>query len=274
MSSAREEIVIEPGRSDLHYWRDLWRYRELLFFLAWRDVLVHYKQTAIGVAWAVLRPVFTMAAFSFVFGKIAKLPSDGAPYPLLVFSGLLAWQLFANALAEAGASLVTNSSMVSKVYFPRMLVPASAVAVCVVDFFIALAVFAAFMAWFGRVPDARLLALPLFAVLAALLALGAGLWIAALNVKYRDFRYVVPFMIQLGLFVSPVGYASGIVPDDWRLLYALNPMVGVIDGFRWALLGLPLHVPALWISATWAALLLWSGVAHFRRTERGFADVI
>lgn len=270
----REELIIEPGRSDLHYWRDLWRYRELLLFLAWRDILVHYKQTAIGIAWGVLRPLLTMVTFVIVFGRIANLPSDGAPYPLLVFAGLLPWQFFANAVAEAGGSLVANSSMVSKIYFPRMLVPASATAVVLVDLLISLGLLALLLAWYGHAPGLRLLALPLFVLLAAALAFGAGLWIAALNVTYRDFRYVVPFAVQLGLFVSPVGYSSALVPEHWRLLYSLNPMVGVIEGFRWSILGSPLYGPALWISLAWALVLLASGVQHFRRTERGFADVI
>lgn len=229
-------LVIEAGRSDRQYWKDLWRYRELFYFLAWRDILVRYKQTTIGFAWALIRPLLTMIVFTLVFSKLAKLPSD-VPYPILVFAALLPWQFFANAFTEAGNSLISNANMISKVYFPRLVVPISAVIVSFVDFLISGVILVGLMAWYGFSPDWRILTLPLFILVAIAAAVGAGLWIAALNVKYRDFRYIVPFVVQLGLYVSPVGFSSAIVPEQWRLLYSLNPMVGVIDGFRWAILG-------------------------------------
>jgi lipopolysaccharide transport system permease protein len=273
---SRPSILIEPGRIAGNYWRDLWSYRELLYFLALRDILVKYKQTAIGVAWALLRPALTMAVLSIVFGALARLPSQGVPYPILVLSGTLPWLFFAEALADTGTSLLTNASMISKVYFPRLLVPAGAIVVSLVDFAIAAVLLALLMAWYGFAPDWRILALPFFVAMAAATALGAGLLIAALNVRYRDFRYVLPFVLQFGLFVSPVGYSSSIIPEPWRLAYYLNPMAGVIDGFRWSILAghSALHVPGLIISCAVSLLLLICGVAYFRRTERTFADVI
>lgn len=272
----RDMLIIEAGKSERHYWKDLWRYRELLFFLAWRDLLVRYKQTAIGVAWAVLRPLLTMLIFTVVFGTLAKLPSEGgAPYALMVLAAIVPWQFASNAFSEAAASLIANASMVSKVYFPRLIVPASAVIVSLADLLVSLVLLAIFMAFYGVAPSWRILALAPLIVLAFLAALGAGLWIAALNVKYRDFRYVVPFIVQLGFFVSPIGYSSAIVPEQWRLLYSLNPMVGVIDGFRWAVLGGDaLYPPGLIVSACVVLMLLASGVAYFRATERTFADLI
>lgn len=269
-------IVIEAGRSEGNYWRDLWRYRELFYFLAWRDILVRYKQTVIGVAWALVRPFLIMIVFTVVFGKLAKLPSDNVPYPILVFAALLPWQFFANAFSEAGNSLVSNASMVSKVYFPRLVVPASSVIVSFVDFIISGVILAALMVWYGFVPDWRIVTLPLFIGIAFAAAMGAGLWIAALNVKYRDFRYVIPFAVQFGLYISPVGFSSSIVPDNWRLFYSLNPMVGVIDGFRWAILGgdTHLYLPGFILSIGLVCVLLMSGVVYFRKTERTFADVI
>lgn len=272
-----EELVIEAGRTERHYWRDLWRYRELFAFLAWRDILVRYKQTVIGIAWSVLRPLLMMIVFTIVFGKIAKLPSDGGvPYPILVFAAMLPWQFFSNAFSEAGNSLITNSSMVSKVYFPRLIVPASTVIVSLVDLFISAFILAGLMLWYGYLPDARVLLLPLFVLIAFFAAMGAGLWIAALNVKYRDFRYVIPFIVQFGLYISPVGFSSSIVPEEWRLLYSLNPMVGVIDGFRWALLGgdAAIYWPGMILSLCLVFVLFTTGVLYFRRTEKTFADVI
>lgn len=271
-----QPLIIEAGRTERHYWRDLWRYRELFFFLAWRDILVRYKQTVIGVAWALLRPLLTMLVFTLVFSKLAKLPSDGVPYPILVFAALLPWQFFSNAFAEAGNSLISNSSMISKVYFPRLVIPASAVIVSFLDFAISGVIMVGLMAWYGYMPDWHLLALPLFILLAFAAALGAGLWIAALNVKYRDFRYIVPFVVQFGLYVSPVGFSSSIVPEQWRLLYSINPMVGVIDGFRWSVLGgdTPLYWPGIFLSMGLVSLILFTGIFYFRKTERGFADLI
>jgi lipopolysaccharide transport system permease protein len=274
--SADQVLVIEAGHTERHYWRDLWRYRELFYFLAWRDILVRYKQTAIGVAWAVLRPVLTMAVFTVVFGKLGKFPSDGVPYPILVYVAMLPWQFFASSLAESGNSLVSNANLISKVYFPRLIVPASAVITSFVDFVIAAVILVALMGWYGFWPDWRALMLPLFVVVAFAAAMGGGLWLTALNVKYRDFRYVVPFIVQFGLYVSPVGFTSAVVPGRWRLLYSVNPMVGVIDGFRWALLGgkASLYLPGLALSLLVVAVLLASGIAYFRATERTFADVI
>ncbi|MBV9657216.1 MAG: ABC transporter permease [Verrucomicrobia bacterium] len=270
------ELVIEAGRAEAQYWRDLFRYRELFYFLAWRDVLVRYKQTVIGVLWAVLRPFLTMVVFVFVFGKIAKLPTDGVPYPVMVFAAMLPWQLFATSLSEGSNSLITNSNLISKVYFPRLIVPASAVIVSFVDFAISCALLGLLMLFYQVWPGWHLLTLPLFILLALVASTGAGLWLAALNVEYRDFRYVVPFIVQFGLYISPVGFSSAIVPEKWRLLYSLNPMVGVIDGFRWAISGgvSPLYLPGLWISLGVMTLLLVSGVWYFRKMERTFADVI
>jgi lipopolysaccharide transport system permease protein len=271
-----QELIIKAGHTEAQYWKDLWRYRELFYFLAWRDILVRYKQTAIGIAWALIRPFLTMVVFTVVFGQLAKLPSEGVPYPILVFSAMLPWQFFANALAECSISLLANSNMISKVYFPRMIVPVSAVIVSFVDFLISGMILLALMAWYDFVPSWRILILPLFIAIAFAAALGAGLWLAALNVKYRDFRYIVPFIVQFGLYISPVGFSSSIVPEAWDLLYSLNPMVGVIDGFRWAILGgqSQLHWPGFGLSLGLVVLLFISGIWYFRKTERTFADVI
>lgn len=276
MSNYSKPLVIEAGRSERQYWQDLWRYRELFYFLAWRDILVRYKQTAIGVAWALIRPVLTMIVFTVVFGGLAKLPSDGVPYPILVFSAMLPWQFFANALAECSNSLISNANLISKVYFPRLVVPTSAVIVSFVDFLISGMVLLALMVWYNFVPSWRILTLPGFILIAFMAAMGAGLWLAALNVKYRDFRYIVPFIIQFGLYVSPVGFSSSIVPEAWRWLYSLNPMVGVIDGFRWAILGgqTPLYLPGFFLSTGLVVILFAGGIHYFRAYERTFADVI
>lgn len=270
------ELVIEPNTKALHYWRDLWRYRELLWFLVWRDVLVRYKQTAVGILWTVIRPLVAMVAFTVVFGLFANMPSNGVPYPLLVFAAMLPWNFVANALSESSGSLVGNASLLTKVYFPRIIVPISSVVASLIDFAISLLLMAGIMLWYGYLPGWRLLTLPLFLLLACLAVAGAGLWFAALNVKYRDFRYLVPFVLQFGLYVSPVGFSSAIVPDTWRFLYALNPMVGVIDGFRWALLGADAapYWPGIVLSTLFSLLLLASGLRYFRRTERVLADVI
>jgi len=269
-------LIIEAGRTERHYWHDLWRYRELFYFLAWRDILVRYKQTVIGLAWALIRPFLTMLVFVFVFSKLAKLPSEGAPYPILVFAALLPWQFFANAFTEAGNSLISNANMISKVYFPRLVVPASAVIVSFVDFLISGIILIGLMLWYGFAPDWRILTLPMFIFIAFAAAMGAGLWMAALNVKYRDFRYIIPFVVQFGLYVSPVGFSSGVVPEQWRLLYSLNPMVGVIDGFRWAILGgnTQLYWPGFLLSLFLDLVILITGIVYFRKTEKTFADVI
>lgn len=277
MEKQTPTLIIEPGKGAGHYWADLWRYRELFLFLSWRDILVRYKQTVIGLAWSILRPLLTMLVFTIIFGKFAKFPTEGgAPYPVLVFAAMLPWQLFANTLSETSNSLITNASMISKVYFPRLIIPASAVIVGLVDFLISFVILVLLMLWYGFAPDWQVLALPLFILLALATALGTGIWMAALNVKYRDFRYIVPFMVQFGLYISPVGFSSTVVPEQWRLLYSINPMVGVIDGFRWSLLGgdTQLYLPGLAISIGLTTLLLWSGLKYFRSVERTFADVI
>lgn len=274
--AAQQELLIEPNRPTLHYWRDVWRYRELFWFLVWRDILVRYKQTVIGVAWSVIRPLATMVVFTVVFGMLAKLPSSGVPYPLLVFAAMLPWNFCANALSESSGSLIGNANLLTKVYFPRIIIPVSSIIVSLIDLAISLVIMAGVMMWYGYLPDWRVAVLPLFLLLAFLPVAGAGLWFSSLNVKYRDFRYVVPFILQLGLYVSPVGFASSIVPEKWRLLYALNPMVGVIDGFRWALLRgtVELSWSALLLSTALSVVLLVTGLWFFRKTERILADVI
>lgn len=272
---AQFDLVIEPGRIERNYFRDLWRYRELFGFLAWRDILVRYKQTVFGVLWAVLRPFLTMVVFAVVFGKLAGLPSEGVPYPILVYAAMLPWQFASTAFGEASNSLVANAGLLTKIYFPRLIVPASAVIVAFVDFLVAFVILVLLMIAYGFAPSWTIVTLPLFILLAFLTAMGAGLFIAALNVRYRDFRHVVPFMVQFGLFISPVGFSSSVVPEQWRLVYSLNPMVGVIDGFRWAILGnARLYWPGFVISASLSLLLLFIGLRYFRQTERTFADVI
>ena len=272
----QELVVLEAGRTERHYWRDLWRYRELLYFLARRDVAVRYKQTVFGIAWAVIRPLVTMLIFTVVFGRIAKLPSNGAPYSLLVLSGMLPWFFFSTALGEASNSLVANSNLLSKVYFPRLIVPLSTVVVSLLDLAIGVVLLIVLMAVMGYLPNVRFLLLPVFSLLAFGAALGLGLWFAAMNVKYRDFRFVIPFALTVGLYVSPIGFSSNVVPERWRFLYSLNPMVGVIEGFRWVVLGdaFAPQSEALVLSAGLVLLLLISGVWYFRRTERSFADII
>ena len=276
MSSNQHYIIIEAGHTERHYWRDLWHYRELFYFLAWRDTLVRYKQTVVGILWALIRPLLTMIVFTVVFGKLAKLPSDGAPYPILVFAAMLPWQFFSSAFYEAGNSLIANANMISKVYFPRIVVPTSAVIVSFVDFLISGIILVALMLWYEYLPDWRILTLPLFILMAFAAAIGSGLWIAALNVKYRDFRYIIPFVVQLGLYISPVGFSSSIVPEEWRLLYSLNPMVGVIDGFRWAILGgnAQMYWPGFFLSLSLVIVMLVFGIYYFRKTEKSFADLI
>lgn len=275
-NSSPHSITIKAGRTEKNYWRDLWRYRELFYFIAWRDILVRYKQTVIGIAWSVIRPFLTMIVFTLVFGKLAKLPSEGVPYPILVFAAMLPWQFFSNSLSEASNSLIQNASMLTKVYFPRIVVPASSVIVSVVDFLISFVILGLLMAWYGFAPGWRMFSLPLFLLLAFAASFGFSLWLAALNVRYRDFQYVIPFIVQFGLYVSPVGFTSSIVPEKWRLLYSLNPMVGVIDGFRWAILGgnTRIYWPGFLLSSALTLIILTSGFRFFRKTERVLADII
>lgn len=271
------QIIIEAGRAEKNYWQDLWRYRELFQVLAWRDISVRYKQTIIGVAWALIRPFLTMVVFTVIFGKVAKLPTEGAaPYALLVFAGMLPWTFFSTALAEASNSLIGNANLISKVYFPRLIVPTATVVVALVDFLISFTVLAAMMIWYQFLPGWQILFLPAFILLAFLASLGPGLWITALNVKYRDFRYIIPFLVQFGLYVSPVGFSSSVVPEKWRLLYSLNPMVGVIDGFRWCLLRgeSVIYWQGFYMSLGVTVFFLWLGIRQFRKMEKTFADLI
>jgi lipopolysaccharide transport system permease protein len=269
--------ILEAGRAERNYWRDVWHYRELFAILAWRDVAVRYKQTVIGIAWAIVRPFLTMVVFTVIFGQIAKLPSDGSvPYPILVFAGMLPWFLFSGILSEASNSLVGNANLISKVYFPRLVIPTATAVVALVDFAINFAMLALLMIWFGFVPNWQILFLPAFIALAVLASIGPALWITALNVRYRDFRYIIPFIVQFGLYISPVGFSSAVVPEHWRLLYGLNPVVGVIDGFRWCLLGgeSQIYWPGFVLSLGVVAFFLWFGIRYFRATERTFADVV
>lgn len=277
MSLAEREIVIEPGTINKQYWKDLWNYRELFYFLAWRDIKVRYKQTVIGVAWAVIRPVLIMVVFSYIFGNLAGLPSEsGVPYAIMVYAALLPWNFFSHSLSESSNSLIGNVNLISKVYMPRLILPASSLVVNLVDLMISFGILAVIMAFYRFVPDWRILALPLFLFMAFITAYGFSLWFGALNVRYRDFRYIVPFIVQFGLYISPVGFSSNVVPEQWRLLYSINPMVGVIDGFRWAILGgdVQLFWPGFILSLALILIVFISGLLYFRSTERTFADVI
>ena len=268
-------VILEAGRADRQYWRDIWRFRELFVFLAWRDLAVRYKQTAVGVSWALVRPFVTMVVFS-LFGKLTNMSTDGAPLPIMTFAAILPWTLFSSALSESAGSLLGNANLISKVYFPRLILPATSLIVCFVDFLISLAFLGVLMVWFQYWPTLRILTLPLFTLSALLSSVAVGIWMASLTVKYRDFRVVVPFIIQFGTFISPIAFLSNIVPEKWRLLYSLNPMVGVFDGFRWAVLGqsVSFYWPGLLLSIVLSIGLLWTGILYFRRTEKTFADVI
>jgi lipopolysaccharide transport system permease protein len=271
------ETVIELGRRDRHYWRELWRYRELFRVLAWRDVAVRYKQTLIGALWALIRPFLTMVIFTVIFGKIAGLPSDGAvPYALMVFAGMLPWTFFSTAFVDASNGLVLNAGVISKVYFPRVIAPASAVVVAFVDFLINFVILAGLMVWYQFLPSWHILLLPVFVVMTFFCSLGPALLCAGFNVMYRDFRFVIPFVMQLGLYVSPVGFSSNIVPEQWRLLYSLNPLVGIIDGFRWCILGgqTPLYLPGVFLSLAVTLFFLWLGIRQFRRIENTIVDML
>ena len=281
MDVKQQTLILEPGRADKEYWRDLWRYRELFLVLAWRDVTARYKQTVVGVLWAVLQPLLTMIVMTLVFSHLAGLPSDGAaPYAIMVYAAMLPWQFFANSLSASGNSLLGNAHLISKVYFPRLVIPTASVITAFIDFLVAFTILLALMAFYQFWPNWRMLTLPFFTVIAFLAALGPGLLLASLNVKYRDFRYVIPFIVQFGLYVSPVGFSTAVVREKLGetlfLIYSLNPMVGVIDGFRWAILGdeATVYWPGLAISLLVTALFLWIGIARFRRTEKTFADVI
>src|SRR5450432_1064863 len=270
------ELLIEPGRTEKNYWRDLWVYRELFYILSWRDIKVRYKQTVIGAAWSVIRPLLTMIIFTVIFGRVAKLPTEGtAPYAIMVYAAMLPWQFFANALSEASNSLIGNTNLITKIYFPRMIIPASSVIVSMVDFAISFVLMLILFLWYHYLPSWQIILLPLFIALAFLTSFGISLYITALNVKYRDFRYIIPFIVQFGLYVSQVGFSSSIVPAKWRLLYSLNPMVGVIDGFRWCILGeQKMYWPGFLVSCVVIAIFCYVGVRYFRKTEKTFADNI
>ena len=277
-SSTKDSVlIIEPGRTDTNYWADLWRYRELFIILAWRDISVRYKQTIFGIAWAILRPFLTMVVFTIIFSRVAKLPSDGnTPYALLVFSGMLPWSLFAMVLSDTSQSLIDNVNLITKVYFPRLIIPMATVVRAFIDFLIGFAILLALMLFYRFPPEWNLLCLPFFIIFALMASLGPSLWIASLNVKYRDFRYVTPFIVQFGLYVSPVGFSSWVIPEKWHLLYSINPMVGVIDGFRWCILGNDSSIfwPGFWLSFLIVIFFLWLGFTKFRKMEKTFADLI
>jgi len=274
-ASSEPLITIEPQRgwASLEL-RDLWRYRELLFLLTWRDIKVRYAQTALGAAWAVLQPLLTMLIFSVIFGQLAKLPSDGFPYPIFTFTALLPWQVFAFSLTNASSSLVNSERLISKVYFPRLIIPIASVLPGLVDFAISFLVLAGMMVYYQIPLSPRLLSLPFFLLLAVASALAVGLWLSALNVQYRDIRYVVPFLTLFWQYATPVAYSASLIPEKWRLLYGLNPMTGVVEGFRWALLGSGQVSGLIWVSTTIIVLLFISGLAYFKRMEATFADVI
>ncbi len=271
------EIIIEAGRAEKNYWKDLWRFRELFYILAWRDIKVRYKQTVIGAAWSILRPLLTMIIFTVVFSKVAKLPTEGtAPYAILVYAAMLPWQFFANALSESSGSLIGNSNLITKVYFPRLIIPASSVIVSLIDFAISFVILIGLCAWYQYIPSWHIIFLPLFIILVFFVAFGLGLLLTALNVKFRDFRYIIPFIIQFGLYISPVGFSSTIVPEKYQFIYSLNPMVGVIDGFRWCILdsSAPINNYSLLSAIISTVLITFVGIQYFRKTEKGFADSI
>lgn len=271
------DLIIEPGRTEKNYWRDLWRYRELFYILSWRDIKVRYKQTVIGIAWSIIRPLLTMLVFTIVFGQLAKLPSEGnTPYAIMVFAGLLPWQFFSNALTESSNSLIGNTSLISKVYFPRLIIPASSIITSFIDFLISFVIMIGLMVYYQFMPSWHIIMMPVFILMAFLASFSAGLWLTTMNVKFRDFRYIVPFIVQLGLYISPVGFSSTVIPDKWKLLYSLNPMVGVIDGFRWCILGgeSKIYMPGFLLSMVIIIILMWYAIHLFRKMEKGFADYI
>jgi lipopolysaccharide transport system permease protein len=271
------DFIIEPGKAAKNYWKDLWRYRELFYILSWRDIKVRYKQTVIGVAWSVIRPLLTMMVFTIVFSKVAKLPSEGnTPYAILVFAGLLPWQFFSNALTESSASLIGNTNLISKVYFPRLIIPASSIITSFIDFLISFIIMIGLMVFYNFMPSWQIIFIPIFIIIAFMASFGVGLWLTTMTVKYRDFRYIVPFIVQLGLYISPVGFSSNVVSEKWRLVYSLNPMVGVIDGFRWCILGgaSKVYVPGFLLSLFVILFIMWYSIWHFRKMEKAFADYI
>lgn len=270
-------LVLTSASAQKQYWRDIRGFRELLLILAWRDITVRYKQTVIGAVWAILRPLLTMAIFTIIFSKVAGLPSSGdAPYALLVLAGMLPWILFSSSLGDASNSLIANSNLISKVYFPRIIIPIASIAVSIVDFLVSFLIMLIMLLYYQFWPGWQILWTPVFISLAILASLGPGLLAASLNVKYRDFRFIIPFLLQLGIYVSPVGFSSELIPEKWRLLYALNPMVGVIDGFRWCVLGSdsPIYWPSFFVSLSVIFFFLWLGIRVFRTSEKVFADLI
>lgn len=275
-SSQLPEILIEPPRSWINLrLGELWAFRELLFFFIWRDIKIRYKQTLLGASWAVLQPVLTMIVFSIIFGRLAKLPTDGIPYPVFSFAALLPWQLFSRALSDASGSLVGSQQMITKVYFPRLFLPAASVLSGLVDFAIAFVVLLGLMLYYDIQPTLAILTLPLFLLLALITAMAVGMWLSALNVRYRDIKYVTPFLIQFWLYATPIAYSSSLIPQEWRALYGLNPMAGVVDGFRWALLGQQVNTsPLILVSVAMVLALFISGLIYFQRMELTFADVV
>ena len=274
-----DELIIEPGKVEKNYWRDIWQYRELFYILSWRDIKVRYKQTVVGAAWGIIRPLLTMIVFTFVFGKVANLAvKNGPPYPIVVFAGLLPWQFFSAALTEASNSMIGNVSLISKVYFPRMIIPASSVITSLVDLGISFGLLVLMMIYYRFAPSFHVIFLPAFVVLAFLISFGVGLFVTALNVKFRDFRYIIPFIIQFGIYITPVGYSSTVITQKYsasaRFWFSLNPMVGVIDGFRWCITGEAMYWPGFFLSLGTMILFLWLGVWYFRKTEKLFADLI
>jgi lipopolysaccharide transport system permease protein len=268
-------LVIEPGRAAKNYWKDLWRYRELFYILSWRDIKVRYKQTVIGAAWSIIRPLLTTIIFTIIFSRVARLENPGtAPYALMVFAGMLPWQFFSNALSESSNSLIGNANLITKVYFPRLIIPASSVITSLVDLGISFILILCMFAWYGYMPSWHIIFLPLFVLLAFTCSFGIGLYLTAVNVKYRDFRYIIPFIVQFGLYISPVGFNSFVISEKYRMLYSLNPMVGVIDGFRWCLLGDPMHWRSFVVSVVIIFSFLVIGIYYFRKMEKSFADNI
>ena len=271
------DLIIEAGKAEKHYWIDLWRYRELFYILSWRDIKVRYKQTVIGIAWSVIRPLLTMLVFTIVFGRLAKLPTEGStPYPILVFAALLPWQFFSNALSESSNSLIGNANLITKIYFPRLIIPASSIITCFIDFLVSIVIMIGLMINYQFVPSWQIIYIPFFILITFLASFGIGLWLTTMTVKFRDFRYIVPFIVQLGLYISPVGFSSTIIPEKWRLLYSLNPMVGVIDGFRWCILGgeSKIFMPGFLLSLVVIVLVVFYAIWHFRKMEKAFADFI
>lgn len=273
-----QRIIIEPGRSEKNYWKDLWHFKELFYILTWRDIKVKYKQTILGVLWAVIRPLLTMLVFTVVFGRVANMQQQSTvPYAIIVFAGLLPWQFFSNALTECSNSLIGNTNLITKVYFPRMIIPVSSIFTSFIDFFISFIILLGLFLVYGYTPPAEIFAMPLFWIFAFFASFGPGLYLTALNVKYRDFRYLIPFIVQFGLFISPVGYASSQIPEKWQWLYSLNPMVGVIDGFRWCIVSdapNPMLKYPFYISIGITIFFLWLSIWQFRRMEKNFADLI